>query len=99
MDILNRIEIKLDALLKCWAVIHGDTEKTLFEIVDELIKQQGSKEKTIEELYEESHKKGDYFESLQRIVNEYFSAGMKPPVDARGFFIDKERIYNIKDIQ
>jgi hypothetical protein len=100
MDILSRIEIKLDALLKCWSIKQGDTEKTLFEVVDELIKQQESKkvkEKTIEDLYKESKEKSDYQETLQSIIMKYFSIGTKVPCDEYGFFIENNRAYNIKD--
>ena len=102
MDILQRIEIKIDALLKCWAVTQGDKERTLFEVVDELIKQQESKEdkvKTLEERYEESHNQENYLDILSQVVNDYFAAGQKPPVDSRGYFIDKDRVFNIKDIK
>jgi hypothetical protein len=101
MDILNRIEIKLDALLKCWSIQQGDTEKVLFEVVDELIKQQESKEEkiiTIEQLYKESKEIPGYIESLKTVIVKYFEQGKKPPIDGKGFFTDEfGRVFNIRD--
>lgn len=106
MDILNRIEIKLDALLKCWSVQQGDTERTLFDVVDELIKQQDSllpvntAAATIEELYKESKEIPGYFESLQTEIERLFEQGKKPELDSNGYFKDVfGRIFNIKDTE
>lgn len=102
MDILNRIEIKVDALLKCWSIQQGDIERTLFDVVDELIKQQESKEEkietTIEELYKESRQIPGYIENLKTIIVRYFEQGKKPSIDVNGYFKDEfGRVYNIKD--
>jgi hypothetical protein len=100
MDILARIELKIDALMKCWAVKDGESERTLFDVVSGLIKQQDSKEtkeKTVEELYKESKEKPDYQETLQSIIMRYFEKGLKVICDEHGYFIENERVYNIKD--
>lgn len=98
MDILNRIELKLDALLKCWAVTTGDKDTSLFEVVDKLIKEQETKEeKTTEQLYKESKEKTDYKEELQKAVEKYFEQGKKVICDEHGYFIDNDRVFNIKD--
>lgn len=104
MDILNRLEVKLDALLKCWSVQQGDTERTLFDVVDELIKQQDSllpvntAAVTIEERCKESRLLADYTSSLNLIIVRLFEQGKKPVLDDNGYFIDEAgRVYNIKD--
>lgn len=101
MDILNRIELKIDALLKCWSIQQGDKERTLFDVVDELIKQQESKEtgeKNIEELYKESKEKSDYEITLESLLERLYVEKKVPVVDVNGFFTDENgRVYNMKD--
>lgn len=103
MDILARIEIKLDALMKCWSIQQGDKERTLFEVVDELIKEQDKKEthsKSVLDYYKESKEKEDYETSLEILLERLYTEKKVPVVDADGFFFDDAgRVFNMKDRQ
>lgn len=101
MDILARIELKLDALLKCWALNNGDKDTNLFDVVDNLIKEQDAKgqaSKSVLDYYKESKEQADYEESLEALLEKLYAEKKVPVVDADGFFTDeKGRVYNMKD--
>lgn len=101
MDILARIEIKLDALLKCWALNNGDKDTNLFDVVDNLIKEQeakGQASKSVLDYYKESKEKEDYESSLEALLEKLYAEKKVPVVDVDGFFTDENgRVYNMKD--
>lgn len=101
MDILARIELKLDALLKCWALNTEDKDTNLYDVVDNLIKEQDAKgqiNKSVLDYYKESKEKEDYETSLEALLEKMYAEKKVPVVDADGFFTDDNgRVYNMKD--
>jgi len=103
MNDLERLELKIDCMLKCFGVIKDGEEKTMFDVATELIKAKDDEivveqEKTVIDRYKESVKDPvEYLDKLIAIMTEILTSGKKLLPDSNGYFIYNDRVFNIDD--